>query len=168
VDKTQVYVIIRQEIVANHVLMHTVSVITVVVLVFGVWLVERRRTFLSVLLPLLAISWAGAMVRFEFLIHRQGAYLRELERYLRASDRRLPTWELWKAEFTPTQIVMPLADVFTFLVVLVATAYLCFGPAKSFLADGHPRLSRIYPWVVLSVLCLLFCALAVVPVALRI
>jgi hypothetical protein len=166
-DKTQLYVVIRQEIVANHVLMHIVSIIVVVSLVFGAWLVEQRRTILSVLLPLLAISWAGAMVRFEFLIHRQGSYLRELERYLRSSEPALPTWELWKANFTATQIVMPLADIFTLIVVFVAAVYLSFGPARDFLATLNPRLSRAYPWVVMSVLSALICALAVIPLALR-
>jgi hypothetical protein len=163
-DRTQIYVVIREEIIANHILMHAVSVVVILALLFGTWLVERRSTVLSVLLPFLAITWAAGMLRFEFFIQRQGAYLRAFERQ---ADPGYATWELWKAGFTPTKIVVPLADVFTVSVVFVTTAYLVFGPARYYLRDRNPGLARVFPWLVLGCLGVLMISWAIIPLVLQ-
>ena len=77
-DSGDVYAIIRTEIIANHSLMHWYSLIVAIVIIIGVRVIEARQTILSVCLPLLSIAWAAAMVRFDFFIHRQAAYLRYL------------------------------------------------------------------------------------------
>jgi hypothetical protein len=166
-DPYVAYAAIRQEIVANHVLMHAVTLVAVIVLLGGVWLAERRRTVLSVFLPLFAVTWAASMLRFEFFIQRQGAFLRDYERYLVRVEHAGPTWELWKAGFTPTQVVVPLADVFTFVGILAPALYLAFVPGRSFLADRTPALARIFPWAILVVLLGLLAGIGVIPLALR-
>lgn len=78
-DGIQIYNSIREEIVWNHLMMHWFTLIVVVVLLVGVCIVENRRTVLSVFLPLLSIAWAASILRFDFFVHRQAAYLRALE-----------------------------------------------------------------------------------------
>jgi hypothetical protein len=127
----ELYSTIRNEIVVNHVLMHLMTIFVVFMLVGGTWLVETRRSFVSLLLPLLSLAWAAAMVRFDFFIHRQGAYLRLLEASLQkrvAAD--LPFWELSKAQLRSTRYVVPTADALGILIVVVPTIICYLGHAN--------------------------------------
>ncbi len=130
-SEIDLYNSIRSEIVVNHVLMHLTTIVVVIALLDGVWLSEKRESVISVLLPLLSVSWAAAMVRFDFFIHRQAAYLRALETSLHQNGLAVPLWEGWKASLQSTRIVIPIADVFATLIVVVITAYLLFGPARN-------------------------------------
>src|SRR5437667_7915181 len=88
---------IRNEIVINHVLMHVTTLVVVILLLAGIWLAERRPTVLTVFLPLLSLAWAASVVRFDFLIQRQGAYLRTAESTLQSRGVAIPLWESWKS-----------------------------------------------------------------------
>ena len=74
-----IYAAMRAEIVTNHVLLHITTFAVMLVLLTGAFVTERRDTILSVLLPLVSLMWASATLRFDFFIHRQGAYLAQLE-----------------------------------------------------------------------------------------
>src|ERR1051325_5262504 len=104
-NEIDLYNSIRSEIVVNHVLMHITTLVVVIALVTGVWLSEKRESVVSVLLPLLSLSWAAAMVRFDFFIHRQAAYLRAFENSLQQNGLSVPLWENWKASLQPTPLV---------------------------------------------------------------
>src|SRR5215467_12283229 len=124
----ELYSTIRNEIVVNHVLLHLTTIFVVFMLVGGTWFVETRRSFVSVLLPLLSVAWAAAVVRFDFFIQRQGAYLRPLETSLQKRiGPDVPFWELTKAQLRSTRYVVPTADVLGMLIIIVATIYLLFG-----------------------------------------
>src|SRR4051794_1633960 len=127
-NNTEIYNVIRTEIINNHTLMHWYSIIVAVVLLAGIWLVETKQTILSVFLPLVSVSWAAAMVRFDFFIHRQGAYLRFLESQM-ANENSTPLWETWKASLRATVFVVPIADLFAVMAIVIPTLYLLFGPA---------------------------------------
>src|SRR5687767_4841236 len=105
---SELYLTVRNEILVNHILVHVLTLVVSLVLLFGVWVVETRRTILSLFLPLLALSWAAAMIRFDLFIHRQGAYLRELELHISRTGSPFPLWETWKASLLSTKIVVPL------------------------------------------------------------
>src|SRR5262245_2202065 len=95
-NELDLYNSIRTEIVVNHVLMHLTTIVVVIALLAGVWLTEQRESIISVLLPLLSLSWAASIVRFDYFIHRQSAYLRALEVFLRQDGMAVPLWEGWK------------------------------------------------------------------------
>jgi hypothetical protein len=143
--------------------MHLTTIVVVIALLAGVWLSERRESVLSVLLPLLSLFWAAAIVRFDFFVHRQAAYLRVVEGSLRQLGVVTPLWETWKASLRSTRVVIPVADFFGVLIVLVPTAYLLFGPARAvFKARGWPA-RRTYCWAVLLVIVGLLCLLPFIP-----
>ena len=148
-NEIDLYNSIRNEIVVNHALMHVTTIVVIIALLTGVWLSEKRESMISVLLPLLSLSWAAAMVRFDFFIHRQAAYLRAFEASLNKSGLAVPLWETWKVSLQSTRVVVPLADLFAILIVIVTTAYLLFGPAKKvFLSRSWPA-HRVYSWAIL-------------------
>jgi hypothetical protein len=148
-NEINLYSSIRSEIVVNHVLMHLTTIVVVVALLVGVWLSEKRESVISVLLPLLSLSWAAAMVRFDFFIHRQAADLRALETSLQQSGLSVPLWEGWKASLQSTRIVIPMADIFATLIVVVITAYLLFGPARAVFKLKKWPAYRFYSWLIL-------------------
>ena len=148
-NEIDLYNSIRSEIVANHILMHLTTVVVVITLLVGVWISEQRESILSVLLPLLSVSWAGAMVRFDFFIHRQAAYLRAFEDSLRQKGLVVPLWETWKVSLQSTRVVIPIADVFTTLIVVIVTAYLLFGPSRRFFKTRAWPAYRLYSWLIL-------------------
>jgi hypothetical protein len=78
-NEVEIYSIIRSEILTNHVLMHVTTLVVVILLFGGTWLIEDRKSIISVILPILSLAWAAAIVRFDFFIHRQAAYLRAVE-----------------------------------------------------------------------------------------
>lgn len=148
-NEIDLYNSIRSEIVVNHVLMHITTLVVVIALVSGVWLSEKRESVVSVLLPLLSLSWAAAMVRFDFFIHRQAAYLRAFEASLNKAGLAVPLWETWKVSLQSTRLVVPIADLFAALIVVVTTAYLLFGPAKTVFHSRRWPAHRIYSWFIL-------------------
>jgi hypothetical protein len=157
-----VYEALRAEIVANNVLMHGCTLVVVILLFVGVWLCELRTSILSVLLPLLSVSWAAATVRFDYLIHRQGAYLRLLE-----EQHHEPLWETWKAGLRSTKFAMPVLDLFAVIPVIAATAYVLFGPCKDYFAQHHWPGATAYSYTVMIALILLLAAIAFVPTIAR-
>lgn len=148
-NEIDLYNSIRSEIVVNHVLMHLTTIVVLIALLAGVWLSEKRESMISVLLPFLSLSWAAAMVRFDFFIHRQAAYLRALEASLHQNSVAVPLWEGWKASLQSTRIVIPIADVFALLIVVVITAYLLFYPAKEIFRSKDWPAHRLYSWLIL-------------------
>ena len=148
-NEIDLYNSIRSEIVVNHVLMHLTTLVVVIALLAGVWLSEKRESIISVFLPLLSLSWAAAMVRFDFFIHRQAAYLRALEASLHQNGLAVPLWEGWKASLQSTRIVIPVADVFATLITVIITAYLLFGPAKKIFRSRDWPAHRLYSWLIL-------------------
>ena len=134
-----------------------------ITLLTGVWLSEKRESIISVLLPLLSVSWAAAMVRFDFFIHRQAAYLRAVEASLSKSGFPVPLWETWKISLQSTRLVVPIADVFATLIVLVTTAYLLFGPAKSVFNSRRWPAHRAYAWSILLATVGLLLFLTLIP-----
>lgn len=144
--------------------MHVISVIVILTLLAGAVIVEKiRPTILSVLLPLLTLAWAAAMVRFDFFIHRQAAYLRFLEVQMRESGITLPLWETWKLSLKATPFVVPSADIILFLVIIVPTIYLLFGPAWEYFELRKWRAKRLYSWGLLASIMLLLGLLAAIP-----
>lgn len=158
----ELYSTIRNEIIVNHVLMHLTTIFVVFMLVGGTLFVETRRSFVSLLLPLLSLAWAAAIVRFDFFIHRQGAYLRVIETSLQ-NRLDLPFWELWKAQLSSTRYVVPIADAFSILIIIVPTIYLLFGPCKSLFKERQWRGHLLYAWTVLLLIVLLLSTLPFIP-----
>ena len=160
----ELYSAIRSEIVVNHVLMHVTTIFVVFVLLAGVWLIERRSSILSLLLPLLSLAWAAAMVRFDFFIHRQAAYLRMLETSLQKRvGTDVPFWELTKAQFQSTRYVVPTADTLGMLIILVTTIYLLFESCKSLFKERQWHGHLVYAWTVLLLIVLLLASLPLIP-----
>jgi len=156
--EAEIYSIIRSEIMVNHVLMHVTTLLVVVILLGGIWLIERRTSFLSVVLPLFSLAWAAAVVRFDYFIHRQGAYLRAVEARMQGAGISIPLWETWKSSLRLTSVVIPVADIIAIIVVLVPTIYLLFGPTQEFFVSKKWQGGKAYAWGVLIVLgCLLGC-----------
>jgi len=150
--------------VSNHVLMHWFSLIVAITLLAGILIVEmREKTILSVFLPLLSVAWAAAIVRFDFFIHRQAAYLRELESQIGQGTASYPLWETWKRTVRATPVVVPLADILASAVIVVPTIYLLFGPAQRFFDQSGWRGRKVYAWCISIVLLLLLCSLAFIP-----
>ena len=154
---------IRSEIINNHTLMHWFSVIVALVLLAGTWIIELRKTIVSVFLPLLSIAWAAAMVRFDFFIHRQAAYLRALESHLAQTNPSLPLWESWKMSLRSTQYIVPIADLIACAVIVVPTLYLLFGPAYEFFQLRNWKGGKLYAWIVSIILLSLLLSLTIIP-----
>jgi hypothetical protein len=158
-DTTQVYIALRSEILANHVLLQCFTLITAVSLIIGVVVVERLgNTVLSVFLPLLSLAWAASVVRFDFFIHRQAAYLRILE-----TQANIPMWETWKGSLRSTAFVIPFADIIATTAIVVPTIYLLFGPAKHYFKSRSWRGVNFYAFGVSSLMILLLLSLTVIP-----
>jgi hypothetical protein len=162
VNDFDLYTTIRSEIVANHALMHWFTLVTAITLLASVWIIEHRRTILSLFVPLLSLAWAAAMVRFDFFIHRQAAYLRSLESRLQETGA-MPLWETWKAKSRSTQFVVPLLDIIAVTVIVLPTLYLLFGPAREYCRTKQWRWATIYAWAVSIMLVGLLLSLAVIP-----
>jgi hypothetical protein len=154
----EIYSMVRSEILINHVLMHVITLLVVILLLGGTWLNEDRKSIISVILPLLTLAWAAAIVRFDFFIHRQAAYLRVVEAHMRESGAAVPLWETWKSSLRSTGLIVPVTDFIAFLVVIVPTVYLLFGPAQEFFALKGWSGSKAYAWgVIITVVLLLGC-----------
>ena len=161
-DSSDVYSIVRTEIIANHSLMHWHSLIVAIVILVGVQVIEARQTILSVFLPLLSIAWAAAMVRFDFFIHRQAAYLRYLESQTTGGNS-FQLWETWKTSLGGARFVIPPADFFAVIVIVVPTLYLLFGPSRQFFQIKQWKGGNLYAWSTTALLCLLLASLLIIP-----
>ncbi|HET6972884.1 MAG TPA: hypothetical protein VFH96_02605 [Pyrinomonadaceae bacterium] len=160
----EIYISARSEIISNHVLMHWFSIIVAAMLLAGVFIVEKHeKTILSVFLPLLSVAWAAAIVRFDFFIHRQAAYLRELEAKMTESGVPYSLWETWKASSRATPVVVPLADLIASTVIVIPTIYLLFGPAQRFFEGKGWKGKRAFAWSVTILMALLLSSLAAIP-----
>jgi len=162
-NEIEIYVAIRNEIVINHVLMHVTTVLVVLLLLGGTYLCEVRQSIISVILPLLSLAWAAAIVRFDYFIHRQAAYLRSVEVHLQQSGVSIPLWETWKSSLSATAVLMPIVDFIAVLIVIIPTIYLLFGPAQDVFIDKRWRGGRAYAWGVITVTSLLLCLLPAIP-----
>jgi len=162
-NELEIYTAVRNEILSNHILMHWFSIIIALSLLIGILMVELRKSILSVFLPLLSISWAASMVRFDFFIHRQAAYLRTLESQMRDTGVSIPLWESWKASLRATQFVIPIADTIACTVIVIPTIYLLFGPSRQFFRDHRWKGGKAYAWAASILLLLLLCFLAAIP-----
>lgn len=162
-ENVEIYNAIRAEIVGNHILMHWFTLAVVLTLLAGVFIVEVRQTILSVFLPLLSLAWAVAMVRFDFFIHRQAAYLRTLEAHMQQGGISMPLWETWKMSLRATPFVIPVADIVASAAIVAPTVYLLFGPARQVFTARGWRGAKLYAWLVAALLILSLCSLAVIP-----
>jgi hypothetical protein len=143
--------------------MHIFTLVVVVVLLMGVFIVERRKTILSVFLPLLSLAWAAAIVRFEFFVHRQAAFLRIIETRVSEITGTIPLWETWKSTLDSMAFVVPLADLIACAVIVVPTLYLLFNSSAEFFESKNIRGGNLYAWGASFVLILLLLFLAVIP-----
>ena len=162
-SELDVYNAIRYEIITNHVLLHFYTIIVVIILLIGIAYLENRKTILSVFLPLLSLAWAAAVVRFDFFIHRQAAYLRTLESQLLNKGISIPMWETWKSSLRATQFLVPIADLIGLIIIVVPTIYLLFGPAQQFFHSRQWKASRLYAWSISMLLLILLCSLVIIP-----
>lgn len=162
-NEIEIYSVIRNEILTNHVLMHVTTLLVVLILLGGIWLSEKRKSIVSVFLPLLSLAWAASIVRFDYFIHRQGAYLRVVEARLQQSGVSIPLWETWKSSLSSTAIVMPIADFMAILVVVVPTIYLLLSPAQDYLSEKNWRGRRVYAWGIIAIIGLLLSFLPFIP-----
>lgn len=162
-ESVEIYNSIRAEIVSNHVLMHWFTLTVALTLLAGVFINELRQTALSIFLPLLSLAWAAAMVRFDFFIHRQAAYLRVLEAQMQKGGISIPLWESWKMSLHATPLVVPMADAIASTAIVVPTVYLLFGPVQQLFASRQWRGAKQFAWLVSTLLILSLCSLAVIP-----
>jgi hypothetical protein len=162
-NEVEVYNAIRSEIVTNHVLLNLTTLIVVIVLLVGICFTENRKSIISVMLPLLTLSWAAATVRFDYFIHRQAAYLRVAEARMQESGIIMPLWETWKFSLRSTSIIVPIADLMAILVILIPTAYLLFGPTQEFFVFKLWRGRKAYAWGVSIAIGFLLCSLLFIP-----
>jgi hypothetical protein len=162
-NEVELYSSVRQEIIKNHALMHWFTLVVVLILLVGVYVVENRRTILSVFLPLLSLAWAAAVLRFDFFIHRQIAYLRTLGYSMQQNGLRAPIWEIWKDSLIATPIIVPVADLILFLIVVLPTVYILVGPTQEYFRFKQWKGWKWYASIVVVLLLLLLSSLILVP-----
>lgn len=162
-NELQIYNSIREEIVTNHVLMHWFTLLTILILLFGVYIVENHKTILSIFLPLLSVAWAAAIVRFDFFVHRQNAYLKALGYSMQLNGSNTPLWETWKDGLIATPFVIPMADVFLFLVVALPTFYVLTGPTQLYFKSKSWKGGKVYAVIITTIFILLLGSLSVIP-----
>jgi type IV secretory pathway VirB2 component (pilin) len=162
-SEIEIYNSIRWEIVINHVLLHLTTLVVVISLLAGTWLVQDRKSIIGAILPLLSLTWAAAIVRFDLFIHRQGAYLLVVEARLQELGMSIPLWETWKASLQSTRIIVPLTDFLAVLIIIIITIHLLFGPTQEFFISKQWRGGKLYAWSVLGVLWLLLLSLLFIP-----
>jgi hypothetical protein len=157
-----VYAALRSEILVNDVLLHATTLAVFLILLTGAAFIERRQTILSALLPLTSVLWAAAVVRFDFFIHRQGAYLSTVEHKLLA-ESGLPGWESWKNVLPGTRTLVPAADVIASLVMVAITANIAFGPCRRYFRDRGWSGGTIYAASSVGLTVALLSSLALIP-----
>jgi len=164
VNPVELYTSIRAEIISNQVMMHWFTLIVALILLAGLLAIETRgRSILSAFLPLLSLAWAAAIVRFDFFIHRQAAYLRDLEGEMVRINMAYPLWETWKSTLRATPIVVPVLDGIAAAVIVVPTLYLLFGPAQKVFEERAWRGRRLYAWSTTILLLSMLLSLVAIP-----
>lgn len=162
-QEAEIYSIIRQEIINNHNLMHWFTLFVVVMLVVGSAVLEKRKTILSVFLPLISLVWAAAIVRFDFFIHRQGAYLKDFENTLQNNGFVYPLWETWKSSHSSTAFIIPIADIVIFIVIIGLTAYVLFTYTQKYFTEKQWKFGKAYSRTILISTIVLLCLLPFIP-----
>lgn len=163
INAGDVYLSIRNEITANHTLMHWFTLAVCIIVFAGAAVVEFRRSILSIWLPLLSLAWAASMLRFDFFIHRQGTYLRAFEQQLIEDGVTFPLWEMWKISLQATKLVVSVTDVIACAVIVLPTIYILFGPAQEYFRTANWPGGRFFAWGISTLLIALLCSLAAVP-----
>jgi hypothetical protein len=149
---------IRTEVITNHLLMHATSLVVLIILLVGLAYVERHSSVLSVLLPIVSVSWAAAMVRFDYFIHRQGVYLAHVEH-----SAGLFGWESWRASLVATPVLVPLMDALVAMAYVLPTIWIAFKPSRTYLRANGVGWATAYAWLVSVLTVLLLASLTVVP-----
>lgn len=160
------YGALRAEIAMHDVLLHVITVVVVIIIVLGAGFVEKGDTIVSIFLPLISVAWASAVLRLDFFIHRQGAYLRILETQLLAGTSS-QGWETWKAAVPPTRYLVPIADVIGIAAIVAPTVYILFGPARVYFLTHGWRGDLFYAIAVLAALLGQLACLPVIPIIFR-
>lgn len=143
--------------------MHWFTLLVFFSLLAGCLVIEKRKTILSVFLPLITVAWAASVVRFDFFVHRQAEYLRSLENQIQNNINSIQLWETWKASKSSTAFIIPLADIFIFAVILIPTAYILFNQTQEYFAEKKWKFGKIYVWTVLISIILLLGLIPFIP-----
>ena len=130
---------------------------------------------MSALLALYADAWAAAVLRLDYLIQRQGAYVRTLESALAPGPGASTTWEAWKAGAVATTWVLPITDLVASLAVVAPALFIIWGPFRRFWrerqaddrAGDEARRATCYASVATALLAVPLLALPTVPVLAR-
>lgn len=162
-QEAEIYNAIRQEIISNNVLMHWFTFFVIIVLLIGCKIIENRKTVLSVFLPLIAPAWAASILRFDYFIHRQGAYLRALENRMQNNGFNSPLWETWKATHSSSIFIVPFADIIIFFAVIIPTGYILYNYTLNYFKEENWRFGKTYVLTVLLSTIILLLFLAFVP-----
>lgn len=167
-QEVEIYTVIRQEIISNINLLNLITFFVAVCLLTGCKLIENRKTVLRVFLPLISLAWAAAVVRFDFLIHRQGIYLMEVESRMRQGGTNFPLWETWKAERTFGTFLIPLTDLLIFPLIIIPTAFIIFNYTQPYFVENQWKFGRAYAWGILISIIVLLSLTPFVPLLARI
>ena len=162
-QEVEIYNAIRQEITGNINLMHWITFLVAVSLLIGCRVVEGRKTIICVFLPLISLAWAAAILRFDFFIHRQAAYLRAFEIQMQKSGFAFPLWETWKLEHRNGIFIVPFADLIIFLLIIIPTAFILFNYTQQYFSEKQWKYGKVYVWTILTCLILLFGLIPLVP-----
>lgn len=162
-QEIEIYNVIRQEIINNHSLMHWFTLAVAMLVLVGCIVVENRKTVLSVFLPLILPAWAAAILRFDFFIHRQAAYLRALESKMQQSGFNFPLWETWKVEHYSGVFIVPFADLVIFLLIIIPTAYMLFTHTQQYFEEKNWKFGKVYIWLILMTTIILLSIIPFVP-----
>lgn len=144
--------------------MHWISLAVIIILFAGLIILENRKSVLSVFLPLICPAWAASILRFDFFIHRQAAYLRNLEVKIQESGFNFPLWENWKSEHTSGFLIVPLADLIIFLIIVISTAYILFTYTSEHFERKKWRFRKFYVWSILFITIALLSIIPFVPI----
>lgn len=162
-NEVDIYTSIRAEIVENHVLMHWFSLIVAIVILCGILIIESRKTILSVFLPFLTVAWAASMVRFDYFIHRQIAYLRAIEPQIHSAGIKFQLWESWRQSLVSTKFIVPVVDIFICIAIVVPTIYILFGPSRQYFQSRQWYGGGAYAWGASIIIVFLLLSLVFIP-----
>jgi hypothetical protein len=72
-------------------------------------------------------------------------------------------WETWKASLRGARLVIPPADFFAVIVIVVPTLYLLFGPSKQVFQIKQWKGGDLCAWITNALLGLLLASLLIIP-----
>ena len=162
-QEVEIYNVIRREIIDNINLMHWITFLVAVSLLTGCRIIEKRKTILCVFLPLISVAWAAAILRLDFFIHRQAAYLRAFEFQMQKSGFAFPLWETWKVEHRSGIFIVPFADLIIFLLIIIPTAFILFNYTQQYFSEKQWRFGKVYVWTILACLIISLVLIPLVP-----